>query len=75
MFEGEKSWVFWVGLIVFGLACVGVFGVLWMLAFVTSSYGREFYVKFWTPFIVGGVVFILIGFYMMRSGVKKQTKT
>ena len=74
MFEGKKTWVFWVGLIVFALACVGVFSALWWLA-VTPSYDNDMFVKIMVPPIVGGVVFIIVGFYMMNSGVKKQTET
>ncbi len=70
MFEGEKTWVFWVGLILFALACVAVFSALWWLA-VVEPFVRENLVKVITPFIVGAVVFIIVGFYMMTSGVKK----
>jgi len=38
MFEGEKGFVFWIGLIILGLASVGLFGILWMLA-VLNGYG------------------------------------
>ena len=72
MFEGEKTIVFWIGLIISGLASVGLFGILWMLA-VWDGYGNRFtMLKYQVPLIVGGVVFILIGLYMMRSGVKKK---
>jgi len=30
------------------------------------------YFKYQVPLVVGGIVFILIGFYMMKSNVKKQ---
>ena len=72
MFEGEKTIVFWIGLIISGLASVGLFGILWMLA-VWDGYGDRFtMLKYQVPLIVGGVVFILIGLYMMSSGVKKK---
>ncbi len=72
MFEGEKTFVFWIGLIISGLASVGLFGILWMLA-VWDGYGDRFtMLKYQVPLIVGGVVFILIGLYMMKSGVKKK---
>ena len=72
MFEGEKTIVFWIGLIISGLASVGLFGILWMLA-VWDGYGDRFtMLKYQVPLIVGGVVFILIGLYMMRSRVKKK---
>ncbi len=72
MFEGEKTIIFWIGLIISGLASVGLFGLLWMLT-VWDGYGNRFtMLKYQVPLIVGGVVFILIGLYMMRSGVKKK---
>ena len=74
MFEGEKTIVFWIGLIILGLASVGLFGILWMLA-VWDGYGDRFsMLKYQVPTIVGGVVFIIIGLYMMKSGVKRKVE-
>ena len=71
MFEGEKTIVFWIGLIILGSASVGLFGILWMIA-VWNGYTDRFKMfKQAFPVIVGGIVFILIGLYMMKSGVKK----
>jgi len=71
MFEGKKTFVFWIGLIILGLASIGLFGILWRLA-VWDGYGDRFeMLKYQVPSLVGGIVFILIGFYMMKSGVKK----
>ena len=71
MFEGEKTLVFWIGLIVLGLASVGLFGVLWMIGVWNGYTDRFSMLKQAVPVIVGGIVFILIGLYMMKSGVKK----
>ncbi len=72
MFEGEKTFVFWIGLIILGLASVSLFGILWQLA-IWDGYGDRFrYFKYQVPLVVGGVAFILIGLYMMKSGVKKK---
>jgi hypothetical protein len=72
MFEGEKTGVFWVGLIILGLASVALFYVLWMIAVVWNRYFDRFMIlESYVPFIVGGVVFIFIGFYMMKSGTQK----
>ena len=72
MFEGKKTFVFWIGLIILGLASVGLFGILWMIA-VWDGYLDQFtMLKQAVPVIVGGVVFIIIGLYMMKSGVKKK---
>ena len=73
MFEGEKTFVFWIGLIILGLASVGLFGILWMLA-IWDGYMDQFtMLKQAVPVVVGGVVFILIGLYMMKSGVKEKS--
>jgi hypothetical protein len=72
VFEGEKTIVFWIGLILLALASVGLFGILWILV-VWNGYGNRFaMLKDQVPVIVGAVVFILIGLYMMKSGVKKE---
>lgn len=70
MFVGEKTWVFWVGLIILASASVVLFGIIWYNA-ITNRYYKPA-VEFQVPFIVGAVVFIFIGLYMMTSGVKKK---
>ena len=72
MFKGEKRDIFWLGLIILGLASVGLFGIFWMVAFVMYPANRIEILKGLVPLIIGGVVFILIGLYMMKSGVKKK---
>jgi len=71
MFVGEKTWVFWVGIIILALASVALFGIVWYNA-VTNRYYRPA-VEYQVPFIVGAVVFIFIGLYMMSSGVRKES--
>jgi len=68
MFEGEKTLVFWIGLIILALASVGLFAIVWYDA--VSFY--QYWWKYSVPFIVAAIVFILIGLYMMMSGVKKE---
>lgn len=72
MFEGEKTIVFWIGLIVLGLASVFLFGILWSLV-VWYGHGDWFTtLKYQIPVVVGLLVFILIGRYMMKSDVQKE---
>ena len=71
MFEGEKTYVFWIGLIILGLASVALFSIIWYTTLTFPSYYNVEYWKYWIPPIVGTVVFILIALYMMMSGVKK----
>jgi len=74
VFKGEKTFVFWIGLIILGLASVGLFGILWMLAVWNRYMDRFNMLKLQVPFIVGAVAFILIGLYMMKSGVKEKSQ-
>ena len=71
MFVGEKTWVFWFGLIILAFASVALFAIVWFNA-VTIIYYKPA-IEYQVPFIVGTVVFIFIGLYMMISGVRKQT--
>jgi len=72
MFVGEKTWVFWVGLIILALASVALFAIVWYNA-VTHLYYKPA-VEYQVPFIVAAVVFIIIGLYMLTSGVKKEKR-
>lgn len=73
MFKGEKTIVFWLGLIILGCASVLLFSIIWFNALFTTRFlgvlgGPT--IEFQVPFIVGSIVFILIGLYMMKSGVR-----
>jgi hypothetical protein len=70
MFEGEKQVLFWVGLIILALASIIIFGNLWPIVFDPSDVYWVFRNSF--HLIVGGVVFIFIGLYMMKAGIKKN---
>jgi len=70
MFEGEKTTIFWIGLIILGLASAILFSVLWYAILAASFYSWSW--RYLVPPIVGPGVFVLIGLYMMKSGTKKQ---
>jgi len=74
VFEGEKSFVFWIGLIILGLSSVGLFGILWMIVVWDGYMDRFYMLRQAVPVIVGAVVFILIGLYMMKSSVKRKAE-
>lgn len=59
--------VFWVGLILFALALLALFGIVWVAIFLPYPPFYIEYVKSMFPPIVGGVVFAVIGIVMMRS--------
>jgi len=66
----ERTMVFWVGLILFSLASLLLFEIVWMLAVVMAPVHPDFALGF-VPRIVGSVVFVVIGIVMMRSGRRK----
>ena len=79
MFNGEKTNLFWAGLLLLGLASLVLFTAIWQLIINYMnylSYSRNYPTSFYgwssVPIIVGGIIFMLIGLYMMKSGVKKE---
>ena len=76
MFRGEKTAVFWIGLLILGMSSMVLFSTIWyiLLAFVSSqtaylSWGN------WVPPIAGAVTFLLIGLYVMKSGTRHKTES
>ena len=76
MFNGNKQSLFWIGLIILAFASLILFAILWQYAYAfTDRYlDISWMFKQSFPIMVGALVFILIGLYMMKSGVKKQNK-
>jgi len=72
LFEGEKTSIFWAGLIILSLASLVLFSVWWSLLNYAPSADLNWAFRNDLPFIVGGIVFVLIGVYMMKSGVKRS---
>jgi O-antigen/teichoic acid export membrane protein len=72
MFEGKKTSVFWIGLLILGLASVILFSLLWFTMMLGPPTNIDYFLKILTPPTAGSVVFILIGFYMMKSGTKTE---
>jgi hypothetical protein len=70
VFEGEKTVVFWIGLIIVGAASVALFGILWMIVIWNGQTDR-LGLPYQAANVVGFIV-ILIGFYMMKSGTEKE---
>jgi hypothetical protein len=73
LFQGEKRALFWVGLIILALASIILFAILWQYAYAFTDMYMDISWMFRQsfPLIVGAAVFILVGLYMMKSGVKK----
>jgi len=73
MFEGEKTYVFWLGLIILSLASIALFSISWYTILTAQPYVNiDYYWKLLVPPVVGTIVFILLGLYMMKSGTKKR---
>jgi xanthine/uracil permease len=74
MFESERTNVFWLGLIILGLASIALFSISWYTILLTAQpyVNVDYYWKLLVPPVVGSFVFILIGLYMMKSGTKKK---
>jgi len=70
LFEGEKTYLFWAGLIILSLASLLLFAMVWSLR--SYSLAASSYAVNNLPQFIGAIVFILIGFYMMKSGVKRE---
>jgi hypothetical protein len=75
LFRGEKSALFWIGLIILAFASIILFTLLWQFAFIELNHyvtwnDVKWMIRSSVPLMVGAVVFILIGLYMMKSGVK-----
>jgi Fe2+ transport system protein B len=70
VFEGKKTIVFWIGLLVLCSASLFLYSVFWTLFFYPSLYSMSS--MFAAPVVVGGIFLILTGLILMKSGVKKQ---
>jgi hypothetical protein len=76
MFEGEKTALFWIGLGILGFASTFIlFNSLWNVV-LQGLQGRNAFLElqYQVPHLADGIVFTLIGLYMMKSGVKKREK-
>ena len=84
VFNGEKTLVFWVGLLVFGYSVAQFCGAIWVTIYFIAIYPRVYpgvpssplieaqAIYPMVPLIISGVIFATIGLYMMGKGVKKN---
>jgi len=71
LFQGEKKALFWIGLIILAFASIILFAIFWQYVYTDLYMPFSWIIRQSFPPIVGAVVFIFIGLYMMKSGVKK----
>jgi hypothetical protein len=88
VFKGEKTTTFWIGLIVFGYSIFQFCQAIWQTIYYYFIYPELFGVSIGisslnftrlfeslgvvVPFVMGGAIFMIIGLYIMKVGVKKQ---
>lgn len=84
MFKGEKTAVFWVGLLVFGYSLAQFCAAIWQTIYYVVIYPRVYPVTLTIPLleaqavysliplIISGVIFAVIGRYMIKKGVKQE---
>jgi hypothetical protein len=86
MFKGEKTVTFWIGLIIFGYSiyqfAIGIWTVIYYSFLYPNflgynpSFGNDSLLLGLgqaVPNIIGGVIFLVIGLYIMKVGLKKES--
>ena len=71
LFRGEKTYLFWAGLIILCFACVFLFAVLWSGYQSLPSVPSYVFLSL-LPAIVGAIVFVVIGLFMMNPGAGEK---
>ncbi len=71
MFEGEKTNLFWVGLIFIGSASFVL--VLHILNYRGYAFWEGHWILDSLPVIVVAIVYILLGLFGVKLGIKKST--
>jgi hypothetical protein len=68
MFEGEKTRVFWWGLIFCAISVIVLFNTFWYTLAISTGLSLVTF----GPEVFGSIVFLLVGLYMMKNGTKKK---
>ena len=74
MFEGEKTAIFWLGLVVFGYSIYEFFVAGWQTFLMNPDFGFSYKLQVAFPPIVGGIIFIIIGLLIMKAGIRKNNQ-
>lgn len=75
MFKRRKTNIFWLGLLILGIAIVAFFESLWYPFVIYASYSYSWSSNMWLNFVpvaFGSIVFMFIGLYMMKSCVTRE---
>ncbi len=85
MFKGEKTAVFWLGLLVFGYSLVQFCSAIWQAIYYLLIFPRvypfqthsDYFIQAeavypLVPNIISGIIFAVIGLYIMKKGIKQE---
>ena len=88
VFKGEKTTLFWIGLIVLGYSIFQFCQAIWQSIYyyfiypgligVSGDLSSLNFTRLFAilgvavPSVIGGVIFMVIGLYIMKVGVKKE---
>jgi hypothetical protein len=81
VFKGEKTTTFWIGLIVFGYSIVQFCQAIWQTIYYYFIYPSVisldptihiYMLGTAVPLVIGGIIFLIIGLYIMKAGVRKE---
>ena len=76
MLKGEKTAVYWLGLVVFGYSIYEFFVAGWQTFLMNPDFGFSYKLQVAFPPIVAGIIFLIIGILIMKAGiVKGNTQT
>ena len=78
MFRGEKTVAFWIGLVVFGYSIYQFCIAGWYILYFTFIFPKTIIISPYPtaltseiPPIIGGIIFMVIGLYVMKVGIRK----
>ncbi len=74
LFRGEKTAVFWLGLVVFGYSVYEFCVAGWQTFVLNPEFGLTYELQLVFPPIVGGIIFIIIGLLIMKAGIRKNNQ-
>ncbi len=67
-----KPLTFWVGLILSASALLVLFQIVWWTIVMTHDSSRTSFLKGVVPFIVGALVFVVIGIAMIKETLQRK---
>jgi hypothetical protein len=71
MLEGKRTKLFWAGLIIWAVASLYSFSILWTLFFIFDA-SLGFMASYYFPGLAIGLTFIAAGALIIKFGIKKE---